>query len=107
MIGPMRKVFLVGWALAVSMAAARAETWFTIVSDRGCIISSASPLQFQQAMLAQQHIISRQERKYWPNGTLMGVDVVNTDATGERNQWFFLDPQTCLAAAKIMGVAQN
>jgi hypothetical protein len=90
-----------------STAVAHAETWFTILVDRGCIISQWTPEQFQRGLVIKGYADAHEERKYFPNGTLMGVDVANADQTGERNQWFFPDPQTCLAAAQLMGVQQQ
>jgi hypothetical protein len=102
--------FRVSWgliaALTCALPAHAATTWFTIVSDRGCEISPMNPAQYQQALLGKG-VPSRQDVRHWQDGSFMGVDVVNTDETGERNQWFFIDPQTCLDAAKTMGVPQQ
>jgi hypothetical protein len=102
----MVKTLLAGALTFATMTTAANATWFTIVSDRGCEISSLTPAQFQQGLLNKGYP-SRQDVKYWKDGSFLGIDVVNTDQTGERNQWFFTDAQTCLGVAKVMGVQQQ
>jgi hypothetical protein len=101
-------VVALGIVGSTAQAAEYQPTWYTIVTDRGCEIASATPTAFQVAMLAKANTPSIVQPMFWPNGAFLGLVVKNMDANHKIwNQWFFTDVKTCLGAAKAMDALQK
>jgi hypothetical protein len=96
----MRNLLLAGVACLGLVTSAHATDWLTIVSDRGCVVSWATPDAFAAALKAKGYPVSFKVHNL--NGQPAAISITDTEPRGEFTQWFFASPQVCVDMARFL-----